>query len=118
LLPPALRLPVVHHQIALTQFSRGAKVKDLTVNPTVEHDCCVAQWAEGYRHGHFSKFVVNDLMVDEYLQWISARLTVHRNDNEWFARIKPRVGGVYPLESRLVNRWDPILRWSSRAELA
>ena len=48
LLSPALGLPVPHHQVAVAQVARYAKVQHGAIQPTVESNGRVAQRTEGH----------------------------------------------------------------------
>ena len=64
MLPPAFRLPIPHQQIGFSQFSGGAKVQDLAVQPAFKHGGSVAKWAKSYDDGHARDRVVDDFMPD------------------------------------------------------
>lgn len=65
LLPPGLRLPVVHPQVRVAEPRRRAEVEHAPLEPAVEHDRRVAQGVGGDRHRAPRDLVVRDLVPQE-----------------------------------------------------
>ena len=108
LLPPGLRLAIVHDQIAVAQPSGGAEIENLAVKVAVEGDAGVAQGAEGDRYRLTVYFVVDDLVPYEDAQRVGAgHITVAEHDHRVWV-FQPLVAGCYGLKLRSVNRRDAV----------
>src|SRR5262249_13843326 len=51
LLPPALGLTIVHHEVGVAQSPGRAEAESPARNASVEHDRGIAEWAPGHRDG-------------------------------------------------------------------
>ena len=90
LLPPRLGLPVVHDEIGVAQLAGRAEVERAPLDPAVERDRRVAERAEGDGDGEPAEFVVDDLVPDQDLQRVGARLAADRQLDHRLARLDKR----------------------------
>src|SRR5712691_6307294 len=122
LLPPALGLTVVHHEIRVSELARRAEIENPVLHRAFENARGVAKRAIGDGHGRASDTIVHDLMPDQDAQGIRPRVAAYgeRNDRLCIAD----AGGpsahnavVEPLKARPVDRWNTILARAARFNL-
>jgi len=74
LLPPALRLPVVHDEIGVPQLAGGAEIQSRPVERPLEHQRRVAKRTIGHGNRRAADGVVDDLVPNEDSQRIGVRI--------------------------------------------
>jgi len=117
LLPPRLRLAVVHHEIRIAQVARCAERQRAPLDAPVERDRRVAQWTERHRNRDACDHVVHDLVPGEDLERIRARPPRQREHDHGLARPQKADLGD-PDEARTVERGDTVLPGTAGLELA
>lgn len=86
LLPPAFRLPVPHHQVAVPEVACGAKSKLTPVHYSVERDGRVAQRAERDGHGSAANSIVDNLVPHQDGQRVRSCVTLDLKRYDGFFR--------------------------------
>ena len=114
LLPPALGLAVVHHQIAVAQPAGGAEIEHLIAHSPIEGDRGVAERTVRDRHGEAADLVVDDLVPDQDLPRITADRAVVLEHDDGLAILHPAVGLAHGDEAGMVNGGNTVLRRSTR----
>ena len=108
LLPPALGLAVVHHEVGVAELAGGAEIQHRVAHPPVVDHGRVAEWAEGDRDRHTPHRVVDDLVPDQDLQWIGAVLAAEEHADHGLG-----IGEIVDLgsgrEDRIVDRGNAVL---------
>src|SRR6516225_253049 len=118
LLPPALGLTVVHHEIGVSEFARRAEIEHAIFHRTFENERGITERAIGDRHRCASDHVVHDLVPDQNANGIGPRIAVDGERDDWF-RIADAAGPsgccavAELLEARPIDRWNAILRWAA-----
>src|SRR5215207_1431893 len=108
LLPPRLRLAVVHHEIGVAQVAGRPEVEGLLIDASVEGDRRVAKRTEGDRDRHAPDDGVHDFMPDEDLDRVGAGVASHDELDHRLA-ILEEVGVLDEDEPRIVDRRDAVL---------
>src|SRR5262245_13058829 len=116
LLPPRLRLAVVHDQVGVAKVAGGAERERAPAHAAVERDRGVAERAERDGHRDAADAIVDDLVPRQDLQWVGTYVRANREFDHRLAEGEPvdRGGGR---EARVVERRDAVLTGSTRLEL-
>src|SRR5262249_60269554 len=77
LLPPAFRLPVVHHEVRVAKLPGRSEIENAAVDHPLEHQRRVAQRTVRDDDGRAADDVVGDLVPDQHPQWIAATVLPH-----------------------------------------
>ena len=108
LLPPALGLAVVHHEVGVAQLAGGAEIQHRVAHPPVVDNGRVAERAEGNGDGNAARRVVDDLVPHQDLQRIGAVFAAQEHADHGL-----RVGEMVDLgsgrEDRIVDRGNAVL---------
>ena len=91
-------------------------VEDSIIEPAVVDECRVAQRAVGDRDRHPADGVVDDLVPRHDLHRVGARLAVDGEGEHWLVLLQ-EVDLSCGDERRVVDRRDPVGRWTSAADL-
>lgn len=122
MLPPALGLTVVHHQIGVSQLSRRAEIENAILNRALENERAIAERAIGNGYGHTPDNIIHDLVPDQNAQRVGARIVADDERDDRFrvaetGRPSGCSAAVQPLEARRVNRRNPVLGRAARLNL-
>ena len=117
LLPPRLRLPIPHQQIAKPQIARNPEIQRPPVQLPSERNRAIAQRAIGNRHGDAAHNIVHNLMPHHNRQRIRPRLPLNLyRHHRIVVRNMPRIRRRR--KPRLIYRRYPIARLARRHNLA
>ena len=117
LLPPRLGLPVVHDEVAEAKPPRRAEVEHHRVEAAVEDDRGVAEWAERHRDRGAAQLVVRDLVPDEDLERVGARLAAQLDRDDRLVRVEPFAGLLRRGVPGDVDGRDPVPRGAAGHDL-
>ncbi len=116
LLPPGLRLPVVHDEVGVAQLPGRPEVEHPAVDAPVEGDRRVAEGAEGDGDRSVAETCVDDLVPGQDLQRIRTALALDRDLDHRLA-VREELDLVRAGVARLVDRRDSVLGWAPGLEL-
>ena len=77
LLPPGVRLPVIHNQVRVAKVTRYAEFKHFAVQSPVKRDRRVAQWAEGDRYRHTTDAIIHYFVPGQNLERVGTSIAVY-----------------------------------------
>src|SRR5258708_12633806 len=77
MLPPALGLTVVHHEIRVSELTRRAEIENPVLHRAFENERGVAKRAIGDGHGRIPDTIVHDLVPDQDAQGIRPRVAAN-----------------------------------------
>lgn len=109
-------MPVIHNEVGIAQFSRGAEVQKLTVEPAVIDDGRVAQGTKRDADRHTANRIVDNLVPNQDAQRVGLRLTIDDQPNNRRCVHKFLFRGDLD-EFVVVDRWNPVFRRTARKEL-
>jgi hypothetical protein len=123
LLPPALRLPVVHHEVRVSKLAGRSEIEGAAVQPAIENQRRVAERAVGHDDREAADGVVDDLVPDEDAHGIRASIAIdcERDDGLGGAdrcapARRPSVNKL--LEPRQVDGRNSVLARTARPDLS
>src|SRR6266852_5304450 len=119
LLPPALGLTVVHHEVRVSELARRAEIKNAVLDRTFENDRGIAERAIGDSHGRTSNDVVRNFVPDQNTQGICTCIAADGERDDRFgvadAGCPASCGAIIELlEERHVDRRDSVLGRATR----
>src|SRR5260370_19753452 len=122
LLPPALRLTVVHHEIRVSEFARRAEIENPILHRAFENERGIAERAVGDRHGRTPDNIVHDLVPDQNAQGNGPRVAANGERDERlciaYAASPSGCNAIgEPLEARRVDRRNTVLARPARLNL-
>jgi hypothetical protein len=114
--PQGVALAVIHHEVALVEFARGAEIEHRAGDSPLEDDARVAERAKRDGDGKAAHDVIDDLVPHEDLQRIGTRIVLDLQGQHRFLSGEPRRRHGWGNERRLVDGRDTVGWGAARDE--